>query len=744
MSVYLGRNKVGVSYKKTSGNEIDSETLNNLNDAVNYRIGEFDTKDIPQMITALKKNYFQAREYDMFTSFDNNHWVRPQEWPDLDSLNLQMEGNDFIYMTYDNTRGRAAVAWHIEKTSNGADINVEIGHVINGVYTPYDTISDSSNNYVRWLDNTIDGDYPVIRITGDIYRCYSYNVTQDGATQHYRRQPVIERIAYVPHLQSFCLGYSTNAWGLFTLQREKIANGDGTALTSLYYAWAYCRELQDFDISGLKTPNVTTMDSAFRQLLKIRTLDLHHLTVNKVTNFSYAFEGNKALAELNLEGWKTNAGVNFSSMFASCFSLTEIKGIENFNTSQATNFSSFFNGCHSILSLDLSSWDTEKVTNLSSCFSNCQSIIELNLSTWNVNKVTSLNSTFSYCYCLKQLNTDGWQIGALTTIVSMYAYCWSLEKINTSWLEITNKCTNIYNAFFQCYSLKELNLPDWDVSGLSSTSNTANSVFSNCWSLEKITGIKDWQFHLTNSIASIFNNCYCLKELDVSGWRVNTVTSLVSCFTNCISLKNLDLSNWQPEKCTSFASMFSGCHSLVSVGDIGDWDISNATTLDSMFKSCYSLEELPNVQNWNYSKVTNMNNIFYECTSLKQVIWRNISLPVCTTMNTILRYNYNLQYVDLSGWSIPSVTNQTSANAYSHLGDCSTLQDVIGFPIPPNYTHIGFANCENLSHQSLLNILNSLPQVSSTHTVHITAIVANTLTTTEKAIATNKGWTIAA
>ena len=744
MSLYLGRNKVGVAYKDVNPNVIDNETLEELNNAVGYRVGDFDSRNIPQMIEELKKNYFQTREMDIMPDYHATAWVRPQEWPNLDSLNLQMEGNDFIYMTYDNTSSFAAVALHIEKVTNGTNILVEIGHVSNGVYTPYDIIANVNNNYVRKLDNSIDGDYPVIRITGDIKLCYSYQVTLDGRIQQYRKQPIVERIAWVPHLTNFCTSYSSNAWGVFTLQREKIANGTGTALTSLYYAWAYCRNLEDLDISGLRTLNITSLQYTFIQNLKMREIDLRHFNVEKVTTFASLFENCRNLKIIDLRGWNTLALTNMASMFSSCYSLTEIKGLENLKTNKVTSFASTFLSCLSFKKLDLTNWNTEKLTTLNSTFYNCRKLIEINLSGWDVSKVTNCSSVFYQCYSLKRINLNGWiKTGKLTSIYQIFSGCNSLEKIDLTPFDVTSSCTSICYAFNGCWSLKELNFPEWDLSGISNSNNNGHSVFVNCYSLEKITGISGWRFSFTNSLTNFFQNCYSLKELDIKDWTVNNCTSLAGFFQGCYSLKQLNLSNWNPENCTTLASMFSGCYSLISVGNIGNWDTSKCTTMSGMFRYCYSLKQFPSIQSWDYSNITSLDSIFSECTSLEEIVWNNINIPNCTNVYQLFRYNYNLKKIETKNWTLGS--NITYSGSYYMIyGDCWTLRDIDGFIIPSTYTQLGFANCENLSYETVIKIFNALPVTTAGHTIHIPTVVTNMLTAEEKAIATNKNWTIAA
>ena len=186
--------------------------------------------------------------------------------------------------------------------------------------------------------------------------------------------------------------------------------------------------------------------------------------------------------------------------------------------------------------------------------------------------------------------------------------------------------------------------------------------------------------------------------------------------------------------------MFNNCNSLTTIGNVSNWNTSNCTAMNSMFRYCRALKEIPPIQTWDLSKVTTLDSIFSECSALETVTWTNVNLPLCTNIAQLFRYDYNLKYANLSGWNMPSVANNS---AYHTFGDCTTLQDLIGFPIPSTYTNLGFQNCENLSYNSLLTIVNALPTVTGTHTLRINALSLNLLSTEEKAIATNKNWTLA-
>ena len=716
---------------------IDEATMNCLADGVKWRTGKYDVLSTADMVAELKKDYGVNRRHAVDVNPDDGPWIRPAGWPDLDSLNLEMSGDDFIYMTYDASKSASAIMWHIE-TADRKPATVDIGHIENGAYIVDETHSVNHNtDYVRWTDD-LDG-YLVLRITGQIERCYSKSTTRDGQIQNFRQQPILERIAWVPHLINFCTTYSGNCWGTYTLEREKVANGDGIALKTLYHAWSYCRRLKDLDISGIHTPNVTDISSTFYYCQFLKTLDLRHWDVQKVVSFTSIFSVCYGLKRIDLTGWVTEKATNFSSMFNACRSLVEVRGLESLDTSKATTLASMFNDCFEMEYFPVEGWKTGSCTNLSSMFQECHRLFELDLSGWDVSKVTNVSSLFSNCQALKRICFDGWATGELTSVSSLFYTCVSLESVDVSWIHLTNKCTSMYSMFSNCWLLKELDIPDdWDVSGIGSANNTANSFCYNCYSLERITGIKDWQFTFTNALSSMFSNCRSLRELDVSGWRTDTVTSLASNFAYCYSLERLDLSGWKTNNCANLSGLFQGCWSLKSTGNISGWDTSKVTTFASMFADCYSLPDFPDISGWDLSKATSVASMFSGFVNVRELTMMNINLAECTTVATMFRYCRALEKVTLTGWSIPKLTS-TSPSAF--LGDCPNLRDVeIDIPFALNHTYSGD---EALSHESLINILNSLPLVTTRRTLNLTNININRLTDEEKQIATNKNWTLA-
>ena len=145
---------------------IAKDTLTDIADAYRKRQGKLDKTTIAQMIADLNKDHWIKRQ-DAITTNEyhaQEPWERPDDWPDLDSLNLEMSGDDFIYMTYDMNKKAAAVALHIE-TTDKQPATIDFGHIENETYIVDETFTTGHNtNFIQWTDDY--NGYVVVRVTG--------------------------------------------------------------------------------------------------------------------------------------------------------------------------------------------------------------------------------------------------------------------------------------------------------------------------------------------------------------------------------------------------------------------------------------------------------------------------------------------------------------------------------------------------------------------------------------------------
>ena len=162
--------------------------------------------------------------------------------------------------------------------------------------------------------------------------------------------------------------------------------------------------------------------------------------------------------------------------------------------------------------------------------------------------------------------------------------------------------------------------------------------------------------------------------------------------------------------------MFYGCELLTTIPQLVT---SNATNMSYMFYGCKLLTTIPQLDT---GKVMDMSNMFYSCKLLE-------SLPLL-----------NCQ----------SVTSMSNFFGYSDILD--KLVDLGGFkdlgkPSSVNGTNSRFLdNAPNLTHESLMNVINNLYDRKSNGlsnmSIKFGTTNLNKLSDEEKAIAINKGWNL--
>lgn len=142
------------------------------------------------------------------------------------------------------------------------------------------------------------------------------------------------------------------------------------------------------------------------------------------------------------------------------------------------------------------------------------------------------------------------------------------------------------------------------------------------------------------------------------------------------------------------------------------FDTSNATDMAGVFYMCSNLRIIPQLDT---SNVTNMSNMFYWCINLQSVPL--LDAGNVEDMNNMFYECYSLTYV----------------GGLKNLGKRAYLT-----------TTNAFVEANNISHDSIMNIINNLyDRVSagySTVTLPLGSTNLGRISDDEKAVATNKGW----
>lgn len=219
-------------------------------------------------------------------------------------------------------------------------------------------------------------------------------------------------------------------------------------------------------------------------------------------------------------------------------------------------------------------------------------------------------------------------------------------------------------------------------------------------------------------MSNMFNRCYSVMM--IPAYKTNNVTNMSNMFSYCKNLTSLDLSGWDTSKVTNMNNMFASCGLLTSINGIENWNTSNVTDMGDMFYYCELLTSL-DLSGWDTSKVTDIRNLFTGCA--------------------------NLTTVDMTDWDMSNLKSSLTS-VYSPFYSTSKLNNI---KFGKNLKLSIDINDHTLAKSVAVNILNGLydfvgngeTPTSSQGKIKFNYYTTSNLSDSDKAIATNKGWTIA-
>lgn len=185
--------------------------------------------------------------------------------------------------------------------------------------------------------------------------------------------------------------------------------------------------------------------------------------------------------------------------------------------------------------------------------------------------------------------------------------------------------------------------------------------------------------------------------------------------------------------CFRWQQAFYGCKKLTSISRV---DTSGATQAGALFSECNELIAVPD--GLDMSKCTSFSSMFYRC-------WKLSVIPELDTRNcTDFRNAFSECRVleTIHGIDFSSATSVVSTFNYCAKLKNITINGVI------KITGLSFSASPLLTHDSLMSIINALYDYVSegttgTYTLTLGSTNLAKLTDAEKAIATQKGWTLA-
>ena len=275
--------------------------------------------------------------------------------------------------------------------------------------------------------------------------------------------------------------------------------------------------------------------------------------------------------------------------------------------------------------------------------------------------------------------------------------------------------------------------------------------------------------------------------------HLDGITSAVDMFAS-ITLSSFDLSGFDFSKVEDASSMFAGNKALKSVSGI---KLPACTRADYIFKNCTGLTSVDttgmfgkNVSAKNMfsgssviksitlvGTFNNISSIFYNCSGLESVDLTGAVLSNVVDVSSLCYGCSKLRSIDMSGLNLSSVSSGNNIFL-----NCSALTEILGFAAPKasslgNPFPVGTASSpaalarltfqqisggyavrtafsvayDSFDRTGMVEMFNSLPDITplslsaAYKKITITGnpcVTDGTLTDTDKAIATDKGWTL--
>lgn len=713
--------------------------------------------------------------FDQFSNFEYEEnpspsdWERPADWQ---SEAVYDDSVEQLFMVYDtellSEGGVQFACWYA--TTNIGDLLIERGYVAdNGVYEVVSSTDWARNTtHVEDLPD-LGKRFVVYRITpktGHITSFYhdrptaTYNPYITGANDYCRLcQPMVECYGSLPYATNLCYVSTTRRFN--TLYCKRFAIKNLVSLTTCNQMFYDSKELECVEhVETWDTSNVTSFAQMFQGCINLTHIKCKLKITSKCTTMQSLFYGCRKLKKIDTSEWTDTSNVtNMNYLFRECYKL-ETVDLSNLKGDNVTVFGYMFNSCYRIREIDLSNFITPKATNqtIQNMFSNCFRVRKIDISGIIV-KATNLDSMFSSCYYLREITFgSGFDSSLSTKMSSMFLYCYSLQTINGLENLTSEANTTFASTFASCYSIKKI-----DLSGMKCIkATTVANMFYACFNVEEIILPDGFINNVVTSLATMFQSCHKLKTVNLKGWDTSKTTSMKGMFQDCRDIEYLDeIANWDFALVKDLSTMFSNCNSLKRIPDLSGTTFPACTTMASTFAELHSITEI-NLNNISAPSCTTMVSMFSGCYKVINATLTGWNLPVVTTVSSVFNANWGLRELTITEWDAPKITTITSfiqncmslskfncdldfskstslSNVFS---GCYMLSDIVNFPAMPKLA-LTLSQSSFYTVDGLVEIMESLPTLTSALKLTIGALNLNKLSDAQKAIATNKKWTLA-
>lgn len=319
-------------------------------------------------------------------------------------------------------------------------------------------------------------------------------------------------------------------------------------------------------------------------------------------------------------------------------------------------------------------------------------------------KFRSMSALFASNKYITEIDFSNVDTSECTTMVNLFNNASVLEKITNVNFD-TSKVTSMEGMFKDTKAMGELDLSWLDMS----SNTTMKDMFYNSAVTDIKFPIEPHSENVTTTENS-FKQCRGLTELDVSNFNFSGVTTASDMMSNMDNVTMIRFGNHASfENCTNMSSLFRECGKLTNIDGISNIHPIKAKTMIGIFQNCKSLSEFSEQPNWYCPEIVNLSGAFIG-TKLKTLsgIFAEAQTPnldyigsMCTGMT------------ELETFSLP-FQNVTKLDSISDLfNGCTNLTSINPSFIGSNPATItsvdkAFRNCKNLPQEQIENFFSRL------------------------------------
>ena len=222
--------------------------------------------------------------------------------------------------------------------------------------------------------------------------------------------------------------------------------------------------------------------------------------------------------------------------------------------------------------------------------------------------------------------------------------------------------TSMYSMFEQCYSLHSINLSGWD------TRSVVN--YSSMFAYSGIEQIELGKLNFSNArnVDNMFYSCSHLERVDLTGIDTSHIVSMYYMFSNCSSLTDIDFSAFSFEKTTDISSMFA--NTAIKAADITSWNTESIKSADSLFYNCRSLKTA-NLEGLDFSSTKRLSSMFRGCSELETVNLNNVLLGSNVSLSGMFSSCSKITSIDFGSIGLNGVS---TGGYFEMFYGCSSLE----------------------------------------------------------------------